>query len=365
MNNMQDVTVIILGGGSSSRFNQKVNKIYMPLLGKSVIMHSIDKFKALGIENIIVVYNKFDEAMIKALDLDLVTIEGGASRALSLNNALPLVKTNKILVHDAARPWTNPLDIKALINALDDADVVTLYHYSVDAIKVHGSHLKKDDVYLVTTPQGFKKSSIELLLNANINREDDLEPFEQTNAKISYILETSPNKKITYISDLISSEYKVGHSFDFHPLAPNRKLILGGIEIASTVGLLGHSDADVLLHAISEALLGALNQGDLGDNFPDASDKYKDISSTYFLKNVKERLDKKNYSICNIDCMIYLEKPKLEDLKLKMAKNIAEILNIDQSKISIKATTLEKQGAIGLSEGIAASAYVLIKNNNE
>ena len=364
MNNMQDVTVIILGGGKAERFNNKINKIYMPLFDKPVIMHSIDKFKALGIENIIVVYHPDDETLSKRIASDVLLIPGGVNRSASLNHALPFVKTNKVLVHDAARPWTNVEDIKALIAALDQYDVATLYHHPVDSVKVSDGHLAKKNVYLATTPQGFKKELIPVIVNAGENREDDLEPFENTKAKIAYILETTPNTKITYREDLADYQYLVGHSFDFHPLVKDRQLYLGGLESPSPFGLAGHSDADVVLHAISEALLGALNQGDLGDNFPDNDDKYHNISSIFFLENVKERLKCEHYQIVNIDCMIYLEKPKLKDLKRQMAEKIAAILEIDKTQISIKATTLEKQGAIGLSEGIASSAYVLIKKDN-
>ena len=142
-----------------------------------------------------------------------------------------------------------------------------------------------------------------------------------------------------------------------------KKLYLGGLKIDSPFGLLAHSDGDVLLHAITEAMQGILNIGDLGDNYPDNDESYKNISSTFFLNDVYQKLIKEGYVIQNIDCMIYLEKPKLKNYKRLIEQSIGKLLNIDPIKISVKATTLEKQGAIGLSEGIAASAYVLVTKN--
>ena len=365
---MKDVTIILLAGGISQRFNAEINKVYANLNQKTVIEHSLDKFiKIDEVDKIIISYNQKDEQLLNNIlanyDFNIEKVIGGNTRSESLNKALDLVKTAKLLIHDAARPYTNILDIEEEIKALDEADVVTLYHNPVDAVKVGNSHISKTDVYLVSTPQGIKTKYIDILKNGNINREDDLEPFENQNVKIKYIKESSSNLKITYLDDLNNNIYKVGHSFDFHKLEIGKELYLGGLKIDSPFGLLAHSDGDVLLHAITEAMLGILNIGDLGDNYPDNDDSYKNISSTFFLNDVYQKLIKEGYVIQNIDCMIYLEKPKLKNYKRLIEQSIGKLLNIDPIKISVKATTLEKQGAIGLSEGIAASAYVLVTKN--
>ena len=155
--------------------------------------------------------------------------------------------------------------------------------------------------------------------------------------------------------------YRIGQSTDIHKLVRNRKLIIGGVNIPSDLGLLGHSDADVLLHAISEAILGALGLNDLGCLFPDSDIKNKDISSITILEKVYEIMNEKGYLINNIDSLVIIEKPKLRDYIDQMRNNIAIALGVSVDYVSVKATTEEKLGFTGAKEGIAAHAVVLLE----
>jgi len=155
-------------------------------------------------------------------------------------------------------------------------------------------------------------------------------------------------------------EYRVGFGFDVHRLVEGRPLILGGVEIDYPLGLDGHSDADVLSHAIIDAILGAADLGDIGDNFPDTDKKYKDISSLSLLEIVKIKLDKVGHQIDNIDATVVCEKPNLGDLKIRMEQTIASELDIDENDVSVKATTTEGLGVTGEGKAIAAYAVVLI-----
>ncbi len=154
--------------------------------------------------------------------------------------------------------------------------------------------------------------------------------------------------------------FKVGHGFDAHRFSKNRDLILGGEKIAFNKGLLGHSDADVLIHAIIDALLGALALGDIGKHFPNDDPKYKNISSIKLLKKVLSHENLKQWTLCNLDCTVIAQQPKLEPYIYNMRKNIASVFNVDISQISIKATTTEKMGFCGREEGIAAFAVICI-----
>jgi len=158
--------------------------------------------------------------------------------------------------------------------------------------------------------------------------------------------------------------FRTGIGIDVHSFAHNRKLILGGIEIPFEKGLKGHSDADVLLHAICDALLGALALGDIGNFFPDTDPKYKDADSRIFLENISNLALKKGYTVCNIDSVITAQEPKLSPYIGKMKQKIAEILKMDVTHVSVKATTTEHLGSIGREEGIAAFAVVLISEND-
>ena len=159
--------------------------------------------------------------------------------------------------------------------------------------------------------------------------------------------------------------YRIGHSYDIHRLENNRKLILGGIEIAYIKGLLGHSDADCLLHAIAEAIIGALGLGDLGTHFSDKDPQYKDKQSSYFIVEVKKMLLQHHYSLVNIDATVFIEEPMLRPYIADMKKNISTLLDIEESQVNIKATRGEKLGYIGRSEGVAAEAVVLIAKKKE
>lgn len=161
------------------------------------------------------------------------------------------------------------------------------------------------------------------------------------------------------------SDFRIGHGYDVHRLVEGRMLILGGVEIPHTLGLLGHSDADVLLHAVMDAILGALGEGDIGKHFPDTSGEFKDISSMNLLIRVKDIMDKHNASLVNIDSTLILQKPKVAPYIERMRENISFALKADVSRINVKATTEEKLGFTGREEGVSAHAVVLLEIKNK
>ena len=155
--------------------------------------------------------------------------------------------------------------------------------------------------------------------------------------------------------------YRIGHSVDIHRLVENRKLVLGGIEIPFELGLLGHSDADVLLHAVTEAIIGALGLGDLGTFFPDNDPKYKGIDSRLLTQEIVSLMEEKGYEVNNLDCLLILEKPKMRPYIELIRKSIADLLHTSIDNINVKATTNEKMGEIGRSEAIQAHAVILLR----
>ncbi len=162
----------------------------------------------------------------------------------------------------------------------------------------------------------------------------------------------------------MKQQIRIGNGFDVHQFAEGRKLFLGGVEIPFHKGLLGHSDADVLLHAICDAMLGALSLGDIGKHFPNDNEKYKDIDSKILLRLVNELILRYNYEVSNLDTTLLLEKPKILPYVDKMVAVISSVLHIDENQISIKATTTEKLGFTGREEGAAAFATVLLTKRN-
>ncbi len=156
------------------------------------------------------------------------------------------------------------------------------------------------------------------------------------------------------------AKFRIGEGFDVHALVPGRKLILGGIEIAHDKGLLGHSDADVLLHTITDALLGAAGLGDIGELFPDTDERFKGADSAVLLSEAMKRVREAGYAVVNIDCTVIAERPKLAEHKVAMAQNIAKVLGLEASQVNVKAKTTEKLGFTGRGEGIAAKAVALL-----
>ncbi len=364
-------SAIILLGGSSTRMNSSINKAYMKLYNKQVVTYSIDAFlKVEEIDQIILVYNKKDRDLLNNVleyykEEDIKIIDGGNTRHESVQKALEYIQTENILIHDAARPYITPTDIRRVIASLDEYDAATLYHPVVDQIKWNGKTIPKNELKAVTTPQGFNERAWNyLMMNPNYLANDELEIIENKDFKIAYLEESRPNPKITYQEDLQQDDYRVGLSLDFHPFVDKDYLTLGGVKIPSTFGLKGHSDADAVYHAVCESIYGALAEGDMGTNFPDNDQKYRGMDSSYFIKQAKELLETKKYDIQNIDIMILLEKPKLKEYKPLMQENLSKLLSIDKDKISVKATTYELMGPIGQSEGIQVESIVLLKKNS-
>lgn len=365
-----DVTAILLFAGKSSRMNSEVNKAFMMLDGEPLVVHSILKFRDIpDIKQIICVFNEkdFDKTseIINNLNYEegyIVGVQGGETRHDSVQHALQYVKTPYCIIHDAARPYTAKEDIEALISCLDDTDAATLCHQSVDSAYVDSVFIPKRFVSLITTPQAFNRKAMDYILENPDNSVDhELELLAGNDFEFSFVQETSKNTKITYKKDLIPA-YLIGYSLDFHPFKESNYLLLGGVKIPSTFGLAGHSDADCLYHAVAESILGALSKGDLGTNFPDTDVAYKDMDSSYFVKVAKSFMYEAGFVVNNIDIMVYLETPKLKDYIYEMRKNVATLLDMDISLVSIKATTFEKKGPIGTSEGIGCESTVLLRN---
>ena len=227
-----------------------------------------------------------------------------------------------------------------------------------------------EGLYTVATPQFFKFS---LLHKAHIRaREeglivtDDAGIMQHSNVDVKIIEDDPDNIKLTHFSDLksiIKEDMRIGRGFDIHRLVPERTLRIGGIDIPFSLGLAGHSDADVLLHAIIDALLGAAGLGDIGKHFPDKDKKYKNINSKKLLKKTIEMISKKDYHIHNLDTKVIAQKPKLSPHIKKLRTSISDLLNIDEKDVNVKAKTTEKLGIIGHELAIAAEAIVLLKRN--
>ena len=362
---------IILAGGESKRFNSNKPKPYHLYKGKPLLLHSIDRAKNYGKFNkIVLVINKKHKNYIKNLKIkDLKIIIGGKTRAESAYNGLRSIKNyniKNVMIHDAARPNFSLKLLDRLYKELKSNDCIIPAIQTTDSIKQKYLNkvinLKRENIYLVQTPQAFNYKKLYKLQNdKGIEIADDSNLFVKANEKIKIIKGEVNNNKITINSDIkINNSIKYGLGFDVHKLVPNKKLYLGGIKIPSPLGTLGHSDGDPVLHAVTDAILGACSMGDIGEKFSDKDKKFKNIRSTILLKEIIDEVKSKGYLINNIDINIITQRPKIQKYKKKITDCIAKICNVSPSQINIKGKTTEKLGVIGKEKAIACEVIASV-----
>lgn len=299
---------------------------------------------------------------------NIEVIEGGDSRQESTSRGIRFALKFKpndciVLIHDAARPNASPELYHRVIEAAFEKGAVVPAIRVKDTIRdVKKGALNRDNLRAVQTPQGF---SGEIILNAIKYAEekcfvgtDEGSLVDFMGLPVCTVLGAESNIKITNPEDLTKTVC-IGSGYDVHAFAENRRLVLGGVDIPFEKGLLGHSDADVLTHALMDAILGAMGEGDIGILFPDTDPKYKGISSIELLKRVGELMNEKFYVLENADITVICQSPKIRPYIDEMKKNLETVLN-PKNGINIKGTTTERLGFEGRGEGIAASATVLL-----
>lgn len=381
MINNKKIAVIIAAAGSGSRMGSGIPKQYRNIGGIPMLIRTLQKFRDHGAFDVFcVVADKEHLSLAQGL-LDQAgfsetrVVEGGKQRHESIYQGLRDLPedVDYVVIHDAARPFVSQKIID------DTLEQVLLYNAVVVGVPPKDSMLKapenqdgtgwvseyltRKELVSVQTPQAFSR---EWILDAMDQGEasgnfgtDDGFLILQAGYPLRVIAGDYKNSKITTREDL-PLETRVGNGFDVHQLVEGRKLILGGMEIPHEKGLLGHSDADVLTHAIMDALLGAAGEGDIGRHFPDTSQEYKDISSLLLLERVSTILKEKGWTIGNIDATLLCQRPKLAGYMKSMEENLARALGIGMDQIGVKATTTEKLGFTGREEGIACMAVCLI-----
>ena len=364
---------IILAAGKSNRFKSKIPKPFVQYKGDILIKHSINKaILSKKFSKIVVAINKNHKKYLKKLKLNkLQIVNGGKTRADSARNCLNYIKKynpNNVLIHDAARPNFSLNLIAKLLNALKDNDGAVPVIQITDSIKLRNNkkihNLDRKKIFFSQTPQAFKYKVLMGLQN-KINKEttDDSSLLINANKKIKLIKGEQDNRKITVLKDIIKYKVFYGIGFDVHRLVPGKKLFLGGIKVKSDLGTLGHSDGDPILHAITDAILGACKMGDIGEKFSDKSKKYKNIRSTILLNKVMKNVKSKNFDINNIDINVITQTPRLKKLKKKIILSISKLCKIHKDKINLKGKTAEKLGVIGKEKAIACEVIASIQKN--
>jgi len=370
---------IVVAAGQGLRAGQPLPKQFASWRGKPVLRHSVEALLASGIAPVIVVIPQGadDVASHALLGLDDVTLViGGATRQASVRNgleALAELGPEQVLIHDAARPILPPVVIERVRSALTDHAgaipvlpvVDSLAHAEGDLM---GSPAPREDLRRVQTPQAFRFASILAAHRAwagDLSAGDDAQVAQAYGLTVALVDGDEALHKLTVAADFHAEAplVRIGSGYDVHRLADGEELWLCGVRVPHDQGLAGHSDADVAVHALVDAMLGALGDGDIGQHFPPSDAQWRGASSDRFLAHAANLMAQAGYRLGNADVTIICEAPKIGPHRDAMRERLAAILGVDKSLVSVKATTTEKLGFTGRGEGIAAQAMAsLIRN---
>ena len=359
---------IILASGQSKRFNSKKPKQYIIYKNKPLFEHSIEKALASKLfkKIILVVNNK--KQINKKYHKYVVVIKGGKERSDSSLIGLKYIKKFKpsnVLIHDAARPNFSLKLLKNLLKFLKTNKAVVPSTNVKDSIKYRVQkqlfNLNRNNSFLTQTPQAFRfKDIYNLSVKQRGKVQDEATLFIENDLKVKFIKGENLNSKITFKEDVKNNKIYFGIGFDIHRLIKGKNLYLGGLKIPFHSGLKGHSDGDVILHAIIDAILGATQKKDIGTYFPSNKNRFKNIRSPKMLKPFVKNLYKRNFSINNLDINLICQKPKVSMYRNKIINSVSSLMNLDKKKINLKGKTVEKLGLIGKEKAIACEVIISI-----
>ena len=377
---MSRIAQILVAAGKGARFGSKIPKQYQVIAGEPLIRHTLKACCNSGtvLDQLIIVVAEHDDYIPSMIDGIYPTpriVTGGATRTQSVRNGLNALKDDPpdfVLIHDAARPFVTAKIIQDSVKALSNAQASVPILSVADALKSFqnnkiGEDVERDQVRQVQTPQAFRYPDIWRAfqdLDHDSSFSDDIAVARQAGLSIEVIDGDPRNFKVTYPSDqkraedILSKENytATGSGFDVHRIEAGDSLWLCGIEIPAGFSLKGHSDADVGLHALTDAILGALAEGDIGDHFPPSDPQWKGAASDKFLTFAVDKVKHRGGQLQHVDVTLICEKPKVKHHRDAMRQRISTLLALPMSRVSVKATTTEKLGFTGRGEGIAAQA---------
>ena len=374
-----DTAAIVVAAGQGLRAGQALPKQFARWRGKPVVRHSVEALARAGIAPIVVVIPEGADDMAKAAlaGLDVRLITGGETRQQSVRSGLEALgrdAPDRVLIHDAARPGLSPAVIERLQAALNGHDGAIPALSMVDSLThvsgvMMGQPADRTALRRVQTPQAFRFPAILAAHRGwpgEANAGDDAQVAQAAGIAVALVEGDEALHKLTFAADFAAGgapPVRIGTGYDVHRLARGEELWLCGIKIEYDQGLAGHSDADVAIHALVDALLGAIGAGDIGQHFPPSDPQWRGASSDRFLTHAATLVAEAGYAIGNVDLTIICEAPKIGPHREAMRARLAELLGVDIGAVSVKATTTEKLGFTGRGEGIAAQAAASLFRN--
>ena len=386
---MSRTVALLVAAGSGSRTGGDVPKQYCRVAGKALLAYAVDRLRHPRIDAIQVVIGAGQEAAYRDAIGDsprgdspllsrgdsplpplLPPVIGGATRRQSVRNGLEAIAgAERVLIHDAARPFLPGAVIDRLLGALDAHDGAVPALPVVDTLaRRDGAPVSREELVRVQTPQAFRFNAI---LGAHAawrggEATDDAQIARAAGLDVAFVEGDAGLEKLTYQADFRRAEAallspRIGFGFDVHAFAAGEALWLGGVRIPHDRGLKGHSDADVALHALTDAILGALGAGDIGDHFPPSDPQWRGAASSLFLESARALVEQAGGRIDHVDVTIVCEAPRIGPHRDAMRNRIAALLRLPPSRVSVKATTTEQLGFTGRGEGIAAQAVATVR----
>jgi len=366
---LSDLTLILLAAGNSTRFGTLVKKQWLRVDHQPLWHFVTNKFENLNFFSKIIITAHKDELEYMKSFCAHTIVEGGDTRQASLKNALEHVSTPYVMVSDIARACPPKELIERLIEAKDSADCVVPVLTMNDTVSFEGSNINRDKLKRIQTPQLSKSEVLKNALSSGDEFTDESSAIIAFGGVRVEVEGDESAHKLTRVSDMNnipclrspSNDTLIGNGFDVHAFEDDRDMFLGGVKIDSPFGFKAHSDGDVAIHSLIDALLGASGMGDIGTLFPDNDNAYKNIDSKLLLKECVERLHNCGFVIINVDITIIAETPRLSEYKAKIRSTLANILEIEPFLCNIKATTTEKLGFTGRKEGVAVQSSASLK----
>ncbi|MDE6028996.1 MAG: 2-C-methyl-D-erythritol 4-phosphate cytidylyltransferase [Clostridiales bacterium] len=365
-----NIAAVIVCAGKGERSGLAYNKILHLIGRKTVLEKSLDAFSCTRVKHITVVTAEDDIAAVRSITSaydDITVVLGGATRAQSVYAGLKAYPCDVVLIHDGARPFVSPAVIERTVDSAIERGSGIAAVPCVDTVKrVRNGKVQsmpRAELFNAQTPQAFRYAEImDAYARAVGTFTDDAEVYESAGYSPCLVDGEYDNVKLTTPADFTAptKSSRIGVGFDLHRLVEGRKLILGGVTLDYRLGLLGHSDADVLTHAIMDALLSAADLPDIGVLFPDTDDRYLGISSITLLKQVLGEVTRKGYGIGNISAVVIAQQPKLAPIIPDIRRSLASALGICIKQINVSATTTERLGLIGEGNAIAANASCIL-----
>ena len=369
---LSNTTLILLGAGSSSRFKTTVKKQWIYTHETPLWLHVAEHFESSFTFCEIIIASSLDEIKEMEHFANYTYVQGGNSRQASLNNALQLVTSDYVLVSDIARCCVPSEMIQRILAAQEKASCVVPTLLPTDTLYFDGKPIDREKTQIIQTPQLSRTSLLKKALQTETLFTDDSSAIASLGEKVHFVKGSTKAHKLTTLEDLQnitclkspSNKTLTGFGIDTHPFETGKQMFLCGVPIDAPYGFKAHSDGDVAIHSLIDALLGAAGMGDIGELYPDTDETYTGIDSKVLLSDTVKRIHAFGFSLGNIDMTIMAETPKLLSYKQKMRESLSSILGLRANLINIKASTSEELGFIGRKEGVTVHTVANLTYTN-